>query len=79
MRQRTEQEDFWQFTDEEMETAKNTDLPDLLEHLGYHLKREGHYYTTREMDSLCWAATRVWPSPSPAIPLSPGCWCSRPP
>ena len=26
-------EDFWKFTDEEMETAKGTDLPDLLEHL----------------------------------------------
>ncbi len=26
MRQRTGREDFWKFTDEEMETAKNTDL-----------------------------------------------------
>ncbi len=32
-------EDFWKFTDEEMETAKNTDLPDLLEHLGYCIWR----------------------------------------
>ena len=38
-RQRTDQEDFWKFTDEEMETAKGTDLPDLLEHLGYQMKR----------------------------------------
>ena len=45
-RQRTDQENFWKFTDEEMETAKNTDLPDLLEHLGYHLKRQGRYYST---------------------------------
>ena len=52
MRQRTDQKKFWKFTDEEMETAKNTDLPDLLEHLGYHLKRSGRYYTTQEMDSL---------------------------
>ncbi len=52
MRQRTGREEFWKFTDEEMETAKNTDLPDLLEHLGYHVKRAGSYYTTREMDSL---------------------------
>ena len=35
-----------------MDTAKNTDLPDLLEHLGYHLQRVGQYYTTREMDSI---------------------------
>ncbi len=47
MRQRTGREEFWKFTDEEMETAKNTDLPDLLEHLGYHVKRAGSYYTTR--------------------------------
>ena len=60
MRQRTGQEDFWKFTDEEMETAKNTDLPDLLEHLGYHLKRTGRYYTTTEMDSLMVKNRRTW-------------------
>ena len=35
-----------------METVKNTDLPDLLEHLGYQVRRVGSYHTTREMDSL---------------------------
>ena len=59
-RQRTDQEDFWKFTDEEMETAKNTDLPDLLEHLGYQMKRVGRYYTTREMDSLMIKNRRTW-------------------
>ncbi len=43
-----------------METAKNTDLPDLLEHLGYQLKRVGRYYTTREMDSLRVKDRRTW-------------------
>ena len=43
----------FRFTDEEMETAKGTDLPDLLEHLGYSVRRLGsRYHTTREMDSL---------------------------
>lgn len=60
MRQRTGREEFWKFTDEEMETAKNTDLPDLLEHLGYHVKRAGSYYTTREMDSLMIKNRRTW-------------------
>ena len=59
-RQRTDQENFWKFTDEEMETSKNTDLPDLLEHLGYHLKRQGRYYSTAEMDSLMIKNRRTW-------------------
>ena len=43
----------FRFTDEEMETAKRTDLPDLLEHLGYTVRRLGsRYHTTREMDSV---------------------------
>ena len=33
------------FTPEEMETARNTDLPDLLTSLGYHVKKVGGYYT----------------------------------
>ena len=54
-------EDFWKFTDEEMETAKNTDLPDLLEHLGYSVRRVGsRYHTTREMDSLMIKDRRTW-------------------
>ncbi len=43
----------FRFTDEEMEIAKGTDLPDLLEHLGYSVRRVGsQYHSTREMDSL---------------------------
>ena len=59
-RQKTDREDFWKFTDKEMETAKDTDLPDLLEHLGYQLKRIGRYYTTREMDSIRIKNRRTW-------------------
>ena len=43
-----------------MDIAKNTDLPDLLEHLGYQVKRVGGYYTTREMDSLMIKNRRTW-------------------
>lgn len=59
-RQKTDREDFWKFTDKEMEIAKDTDLPDLLEHLGYQLKRIGRYYTTREMDSIRIKDRRTW-------------------
>ena len=46
---------------EEMETAKGTDLPDLLEHLGYTVRRLGsRYHTTREMDSLRIKDRRTW-------------------
>lgn len=43
-----------------MEIATNTDLPDLLEHLGYSLKRVGRFYTTREMDSIRIKNRRTW-------------------
>ena len=44
-----------------METAKGTDLPDLLEHLGYTVRRLGsRYHTTREMDSLRIKDRRTW-------------------
>ena len=44
-----------------METAKGTDLPDLLEHLGYRVRRlGGRYHTTREMDSLRIKDRRTW-------------------
>ena len=43
-----------------MDTVKNTDLPDLMEHLGYQLKRIGRYYTTREMDSIRVKDRRTW-------------------
>ena len=48
-------------TDEEMEIAKGTDLPDLLEHLGYSVRRVGsRYHTTKEMDSLMIKDSRRW-------------------
>ena len=43
-----------------METAKGTDLPDLLEHLGYQVRRVGRYHTTKEMDSLRIKDRRTW-------------------
>ncbi len=43
-----------------METAKNTDLPDLLSSLGYTVKRVGSYYTAAEMDSLRIKERRSW-------------------
>lgn len=43
-----------------METARNTDLPDLLSSLGYTVKRIGSYYTTAEMDSLRIKNRRTW-------------------
>lgn len=56
----TKQNAPFRFTDEEMEIAKATDLPDLLEHLGYHVKQVGQFYTTREMDSLRIKNRRTW-------------------
>ncbi len=40
------------FSAEEMEIARNTDLPDLLSSLGYQVKKIGSYFTTKEMDSI---------------------------
>jgi hypothetical protein len=51
--------DFF-FSDEEIRTAKETDLPDLLSSLGYTVKRVGSYYTTGEMDSLRIKNRRTW-------------------
>ncbi|WP_418731523.1 toprim domain-containing protein [Dysosmobacter sp.] len=48
------------FTDAEMEIARETDLPDLLEHLGYQIRRVGSYHTTKEMDSLRIKNRRTW-------------------
>ena len=48
------------FTEDEMRTARETDLPDLLTHLGYHVKKVGHSYTTTEMDSLRIMDRRRW-------------------
>ena len=48
------------FTDTEMQTARATDLPELLTHLGYQVKRIGRYHTTAEMDSLRIKDRRTW-------------------
>jgi hypothetical protein len=50
----------YRFTDAEMETAKGTDLPDLLEHLGYRVRQVGRYHTTKEMDSIRIKDRRTW-------------------
>ena len=43
-----------------MRIAKETDLPDLLSHLGYQVRRLGSYYTTKEMDSIRIKNRRSW-------------------
>lgn len=43
-----------------MDTARETDLPDLLTSLGYQVKRIGSYHTTKEMDSLRIKGRRTW-------------------
>ena len=43
-----------------MEIARETDLPDLLEHLGYQVRQIGRYHTTEEMDSLRIKNRRTW-------------------
>lgn len=48
------------YTDAEIDAANDTDLPELLSHLGYQVRRVGNYYTTREMDSLRIKARRSW-------------------
>ena len=48
------------FTENEMRTARETYLPDLLTHLGYHVKKVGQYYTTAEMDSFRSKDGRTW-------------------
>lgn len=45
--------EWWKkFTDEEMDIARNTSLPDLLVQLGYQMTRVGSYFSTKEMDSM---------------------------
>lgn len=53
----TKRNTAFRLTDQEMEIAKTTDLPDLLE---YHVKQVGQFYTTREMDSLRIKNRRTW-------------------
>ena len=48
------------FTDTEMQIARETDLPELLSHLGYQVKRVGRFHTTTEMDSLQIKDRRTW-------------------
>ena len=48
------------FSEEELQTARDTDLPDLLTSLGYTVKRVGSYHTTQEMDSLRIKNRRTW-------------------
>ena len=48
------------FTEAEMATVRDTDLPDLLSSLGYQVKRIGRYYTTQEMDSIRIKDRRTW-------------------
>ena len=48
------------FTDIEIQIARKTDLPELLTHLGYQVKRIGRYHTTAEMDSLRIKDRRTW-------------------
>ena len=48
------------FTDTEMQIARETDLPELLSHLGYQVKRVGRFYTTTEMDNLRIKDRRTW-------------------
>ena len=48
------------FTEEEMRLARETDLPGLLSHLGYQVRRIGRYHTTAEIDSLRIKDRRTW-------------------
>ena len=48
------------FTDTEMQIARETDLPELLSHLGFQVKRVGRFHTTAEMDSLRIKDRRTW-------------------
>ena len=48
------------FTDTEIQIARETDLPELLSHLGYQVKRVGRFHTTAEMDSLRIKDRRKW-------------------
>ena len=43
-----------------MTIVRETDLPDLLTHLGYSVRSIGRYHTTKEMDSLRIKDRRTW-------------------
>ena len=57
---RKEREPLRKFSKDEMRIVRETDLPDLLAHLGYQVKRVGNYHTTAEMDSLRIKERRTW-------------------
>lgn len=48
------------YTVSEIDAANDTDLPELLSSLGYHVRRIGGFYTTQEMDSLRVKNRRTW-------------------
>lgn len=48
------------FSDAEMQIVRETDLPELLTHLGYQVRQIGRYHTTAEMDSLRIKERRIW-------------------
>ena len=48
------------FMEEEMRLTRETDLPELLSHLGYQVRRIGRYHTTAEIDSLRIKDRRTW-------------------
>ena len=50
----------YRFSQDEMDIVKRTDLPDLLSHLGYQVRRLGSFYTTKEMDSIHIKNRRSW-------------------
>ena len=54
------QEKHKYFTDIEIQTARETDLPNLLTALGYHVTKIGSYHSTKEMDSLRIKNRRTW-------------------
>ncbi len=54
------QEKYTHFTDTEIQLARETDLPQLLAALGYHVTKIGSYHSAKEMDSLRIKNRRTW-------------------
>lgn len=54
------QDNRYRVSAEELEIVKHTDLPALLESLGYHVTKKGRYHSTTEMDSLRIKERRTW-------------------
>lgn len=51
---------YERFAEAELDIAKSTDMPALLEQLGYQVTRKGRYHSTKEMDSLRIKHRRTW-------------------